>query len=113
MKARVRLGVFIGIGLLVAFSLAFFVSPRASSKPDGLDKVAIDKGFSDQEKTHSLDGVPTAGYGVEGVDNDHLSTGLAGLIGVAVSFAIAGGLFLVVRRANRLGGRGAPSTSAT
>jgi hypothetical protein len=113
MKARVGLGVFIGIGLLVAFSLAFFVSPQASSKPDGLNKVAIDKGFSDEEKAHSLDGVPTAGYGVEGVDNDRLSTGLAGLIGVTVTFALAGGLFLVVRRAGRVGRHGAPNTSAT
>ena len=113
MKARVGLGVFIGIGLLVALSLAFVVSPQASSQPDGLEKVAIDKGFSDQEKTHSLDGVPTAGYGVEGVGDDRLSTGLAGLIGVTVTFAIAGGLLLVVRRASRRGRSGAPSTSAT
>ena len=40
--------------------------------------------------------MPTAGYAVEGVDDDRLSTGLAGVIGVTVTFAIAGGLFLVV-----------------
>ena len=48
-----------------------------------------------------LDDTPTAGYEVRGVDDDRLSTGLAGLIGVGVTFALAGGLFLVVRRTGR------------
>jgi hypothetical protein len=109
-KTRVGLGAFIGVGLLVAFALAFFVSPQASSKPDGLDKVAVDKGFDDQEQAHSLEGAPTAGYAVKGVDDDRLSTGLAGLIGVGVTFAITGGLFLVLKRTGRLG-RGRPTTS--
>ena len=82
MRTRVGLGLFIGVGLLVALALAFFVSPQASSKPDGLNKVAIDKGFADQEQAHRLEGAPTAGYEVEGVDDDRLSTGLAGVIGV-------------------------------
>jgi hypothetical protein len=110
MKGRIGLGVFIGIGLLVAFSLAFFVSPQASSKPDGLNKVAIDKGFSDQEEAHGLEDVPTAGYAVEGVDNDRLSTGLAGLIGVTVTFAIAAGLFVVVKRTGRAGSDRQPTS---
>jgi 2-hydroxychromene-2-carboxylate isomerase len=109
-KARVGLGAFIGIGLLVALALAFFVSPQASSKPDGLNKVAADQGFDDQEQAHALDRTPTAGYAVKGVDDDRLSTGLAGLIGVGVTFAITGGLFLVLKRTGRLG-RGAPTTS--
>jgi hypothetical protein len=90
-----------GVGLLVALALAFFVSPEASSKPDGLNKVAIDKGFAEQEEAHGLEDVPTAGYAVDGVDDDRLSTGLAGLIGVSVTFAIAAGLFLVVKRTGR------------
>jgi hypothetical protein len=101
MKPRVTLGIFIAIGLIVAFSLAFFVSPQASSQPDGLDKVAIDTGFADYEKPHALDDLPTAGYAVKGVDNERLATGLAGLIGVTVTFAIAGGLFLVLRQTRR------------
>jgi hypothetical protein len=97
--SRMKLTVFIGLGLAVAFALAFFVSPEASSKPDGLNKVAIDQGFSDQEKAHATEDSPLAGYGVEGVDDDRLSTGLAGIVGVAVTFAIGGGMFLVLRRA--------------
>ncbi|MEO8693724.1 MAG: PDGLE domain-containing protein [Acidimicrobiales bacterium] len=111
MKPRITLGIFIAAALAVAMVLAFFVSPQASSQPDGLNKVAIDQGFSDNEKTHALDSGPTAGYAVTGVGNDRLATGLAGLIGVTVTFAVAGGLFLVVRQTRRpheAVGHGAP-----
>ena len=111
MRARIGLGAFIAAGLVVAYVLAFAVSPEASSEPDGLNKVAIDKGFNRAERPHALEEEsPTAGYAVEGVDNERLSTGLAGLIGVTVTFAFAGGLFLLVRRANR--DRSGPARSA-
>ncbi len=42
---RKALWLFVVGGLLVALALAFFVSPYASSSPDGLNKVAEDKGF--------------------------------------------------------------------
>jgi cobalt/nickel transport protein len=94
---RLGLGAFIVAGLGVALALAFFVSPQASGEPDGLNKVAIDKGFAETEEAHALDDTPTAGYEVRGVDDDRLSTGLAGIIGVAITFTVAGGLLLVVR----------------
>jgi cobalt/nickel transport protein len=100
-RARVGFGAFIVAGLIVALVLAFFVSPSASGDPDGLNKVAIDEGFADTENEHSLDGAPTAGYEVRGVDDDRLSTGLAGVIGVAVTFAVAAGVMLMVRRTRR------------
>jgi cobalt/nickel transport protein len=96
-KHRLRFTVFVVAGLALAAALAFFVSPQASSEPDGLNRVAIDEGFAEHESTHALDDTPTAGYEVRGVDDDRLSTGLAGVIGVAATFALAGGLFLVVR----------------
>ena len=85
----------------MALVLAFFVSPSASGEPDGLNKVAIDEGFADAENDHALDDAPTAGYEVRGVDDDRLSTGLAGVIGVAVTFAVAAGVMLMVRRTRR------------
>ncbi len=63
------IGLFVGLGLAVALVLAFFVSPFASSKPDGLEKVAIDQGFDDTAKDHALADAPLADYGVEGVDD--------------------------------------------
>jgi cobalt/nickel transport system permease protein len=98
---RIRLGAFIAAGLAVAGALAFFVGPEASSKPDGLNRVAIDEGFDRKARAHSLDDLPTAGYAVNGVDDTRLGTGLAGLIGVTVTFALGAGLFLVVRRSRR------------
>lgn len=86
------------IFLLAAAVVAGFVSYYASSKPDGLSKVAEDKGFASQEKEHKLGDGPLADYGVKDVDNERLSGGLAGLIGVGATLAVGGGLFWAVRR---------------
>lgn len=96
---RVTVAVLVGAGLLVALTLAFFVAPEASSKPDGLNKVAAEEGFADDETAHDLEDSPLAGYGVDGVDDDRLGTGLAGVLGVAVTFALGSGVFLLARRA--------------
>lgn len=100
MRGRVGLTAFVAAGLAVAFALAFFVGPEASGSPDGLNRVAIDEGFDVHEQDHALAGVPTAGYAVDGIDDERLSTGMAGLLGVAATFLLAGGLFVVVRRAS-------------
>lgn len=100
-RARFGFGAFVVSGLIVALALAFFVSPSASSEPDGLNKVAIDQGFADTETDHALDDTPTAGYEVRGVGDDRLSTGLAGVVGVAVTFVVAGGVLLMLRRTRR------------
>ena len=95
---RRTVGALVAIGLGVALALAFFVSPRSSSAPDGLDKVAIDEGFAAQQTPNALADAPTAGYAVQGIDDERLSTGVAGVVGVLVTFAVAGGLFVIVRR---------------
>jgi cobalt/nickel transport system permease protein len=84
--------------LLLALALAGVVSFYASSSPDGLEKVAEDKGFIGTARHHDLAGSPLAGYGVEGVDNARLSGGLSGIIGVGATLALGSGLFLVLRR---------------
>jgi hypothetical protein len=97
---------FVTGGLLVAAALAFFVSPYASGSPDGLNKVAEDKGFDGTAEEHALDDSPLAGYAVEGVENESLSKGLSGIIGVALTFGVGLLIFgLVVR--------GKDETSAT
>jgi hypothetical protein len=98
---RIRFAPFLAVGLLVAVALAFFVGPRASSHPDGLEKVATDQGFIGTEEPHALDGLPTAGYEVSAVDDAGLSTGLAGIIGVAVTFAVCAGSLAAVRAVRR------------
>jgi hypothetical protein len=84
-------------GLIVALGLAFFVSPYASKAPDGLNRVAIDEGFSGTQRDHPLSDAPLAGYGVKGVEDQKVSRGLAGVIGVVVTFGIAMILFGFLR----------------
>ncbi len=59
-------------GLVVAVALATFVSPFASSSPDGLEKVAADKALDTEVDEHAFAGGPLADYGVEGVDNERV-----------------------------------------
>jgi cobalt/nickel transport system permease protein len=87
----------IGAGLAVALVLAFFVSPYASSSPDGLEKVAADKGLDTGVNDHAAGDSPLADYAVKGVDNSRLSTGLAGVLGVVLTFGLGLGVFMVVR----------------
>lgn len=94
---RKSLLLFVAGGLIVVIGLAFFVSPVASSSPDGLEKVSIDEGFADTEEEHALADGPLAGYGVEGVDDEGLSTGLSGVIGVAITFGAGMILFGLLR----------------
>ncbi|WP_433226877.1 PDGLE domain-containing protein [Actinomadura formosensis] len=84
--------------LLVSLVLAGFVSYYASSHPDGLEKIAADKGISAKEKDHSLKDSPLGDYGVKGVGNARLSGGLSGVIGVGAVLLVGGGLFWGVRR---------------
>ncbi|MFC7645399.1 PDGLE domain-containing protein [Streptosporangium lutulentum] len=78
----------------MAALLAGLVSFYASSSPDGLERVAQDKGFIGQATDHALGEQPLADYG----DAGGVPVGVAGLIGVGVTLAAGGGLFLVVRR---------------
>jgi 2-hydroxychromene-2-carboxylate isomerase len=99
---RKALWLFVVGGLMIAFALAFFVSPYASTSPDGLNKVAADKGFDGSAQQHAFDDGPVAGYAVKGVDDAKLSKGLSGIIGVTMTFGIGLILFgLLVRRNHR------------
>ncbi len=89
---------FFAVGLIVALLLAGVVSGFASSSPDGLEKAAEDTGFAGTAQEHDLAGSPLADYGVKGIEDARLSGGLAGVIGVGVTLAVGGGLFLVLRR---------------
>jgi hypothetical protein len=92
-----NLRLFIVAGLLVAIGLALIVSGFASSSPDGLERVAEDKGFLETAKDHLFAGSPMADYAVKGVDNERLSTGLAGLIGVLITFGVGLAVFALLR----------------
>lgn len=101
--------IFIAAALLVGLGLAIFVSPFASSSPDGLEKVAETEGFDGAAQDHDMGDGPLADYGVKGVDDEKLGTGVAGLIGTLVTFGIGLGLFGLVRVARD---RSTPSASS-
>ena len=88
---------FLAVGLLIGLALAAFVSPFASSSPDGLERVSADEGFGTLAREHDLAEAPLADYGVEGVDSPRVGTGLAGIIGVAVTFIAGVGVFVGLR----------------
>lgn len=85
-------------GLLVAIAIAVFLSPIASSDPDGLERVSVDEGFDDKAEDHALDDAPLADYGVRGVREGRLGTAVSGLVGVLLTFGIGALLFGLVRR---------------
>ncbi len=92
----------VALGILVAALLiAGVVSYYASSEPDGLTKVSQDQGFADTETDHGTADSPLAGYTAKDVDNERLSGGVAGVIGVVVVLALGTGLAYAVRRRGR------------
>lgn len=93
--------VVIGAGLLVALLLAGVVSVYASGSPDGLERVAEDKGFAGQAEEHAVADGPLADYEVGGDG----ATGIAGVIGVVVVLVVATGGAYAVRRPGRGRGR--------
>ncbi|WP_329107945.1 PDGLE domain-containing protein [Micromonospora sp. NBC_01699] len=109
-------------GLLVALLLAGVVSNFASSHPDGLDS-SLRKGCTfdaednitggscpaQETRDHELADSPLADYGVKGVENAYLSTGLSGVAGVLITFALGGGLFWLARRRGTGAGGSAPA----
>ncbi|GAA1260207.1 hypothetical protein GCM10009609_23990 [Pseudonocardia aurantiaca] len=105
---------FLAVALLVAGGLSYF----ASSAPDGLDTVTLhgcDVVRTDAREhldgtciaqnagDHALAGSPFADYTVGGGPN---SVGAAGVIGVIVTLAVAGGLFWLLRRRGGTGDGG-------
>jgi cobalt/nickel transport system permease protein len=78
---------FVIYGLLIAFALALFVSPFASTWPDGLDRVSEKLGFA--ERAVAPIKSPLADYKVPGFHSLAVATALAGLIGTVVVFLLS------------------------
>jgi hypothetical protein len=77
------------VGLLIALGLAI-LSPLASSWPDGLEKVAEDKGFIKAALEPFFKIIPD--YVFPGVRSEALATILAGLVGTLILFGASYGL---------------------
>jgi len=86
------------LGLLISMVIAGGVSYYASSHPDGLEKAAEEVGFLDNAEDSAVADSPLADYGVAGVEDERLSVGLAGVLGVLVMVVVAGGGFMLLAR---------------
>jgi cobalt/nickel transport protein len=98
---RIRTKVLVVVGVLVVLVLAGGASYYASGSPDGLNRVAADHGFDHTAKDSPTGGSPLADYGVRGIDDERLSGGLAGVVGVVIVLALGSGVAVVVRRRTR------------
>ena len=101
-------GFWIGFAVMT-FVIAGALSYLASSSPDALDSTTL-KGcdvietaggeqltgscIAQTATDHTMAGSPLADYSVAGMD----ATGLAGVIGVLATLAVAGGLFWLIAR---------------
>jgi hypothetical protein len=104
-----RLIWFLAAGVAVALVVAGVLSGFASGEPDGLERVAIDQGFEEAAADHALADSPLADYAVAGVEDERMSTGLAGIIGVAITLVVAGGLFYGLRLYGKVRSKGNPA----
>ncbi|MFT4127799.1 MAG: PDGLE domain-containing protein [Gordonia sp. (in: high G+C Gram-positive bacteria)] len=107
---RVRRRTFLIAFAVIALVIAGIVSYFASSSPDGLDS-ATQRGcetsavngteqltgncIAQHATDHAMASSPLADYSLRGIE---YTNGIAGVIGVIVTLAIAGGLFWAIRR---------------
>lgn len=88
-------------GMVLALGIALFLSPWASSLPDGLERVAEDLGFI---KKAGGPGAtiwgksPIPDYKIPGIPNEPVATGLAGLAGTVAIAAAGWGLARLLRK---------------
>lgn len=82
------------IGLLFCLLLVA-LSPLASSAPDGLERVAEDKGFMEKVTAASFALIPD--YLLPGIENEVAATILAGVLGTLIVFALVWSLARLVQ----------------
>jgi len=83
---------------LVVLVMAVVVSQFAADDPDGLERVAEDRGFVDEGRDHALAGGPFADYATRGIDDESLSLAVAGATGAVLTLLVGYGVVSAVRR---------------
>ena len=80
---------------LVICLLVATIAPLASSSPDGLEKVAEDKGFIGLAASSPFEVV--ADYVFPGIQNEAMATILAGWLGTLLLFGVAYGVAWLIK----------------
>jgi len=86
----------------VAVLAAIFLSPFASTKPDGLERVAEDKGFLEKGEGPQVVNSPIPDYTLPGIKNEKLSTSIAGLVGVIIVALLGFGLGAILKKKEKI-----------
>lgn len=84
-------------GLMVAIFLAAILSLFACPWPDGLEKVAKDKGFLDKGEIEPAFPSPVPDYAWPGLKSEKLATSFAGIFGTLLVFGVGYGLAAFIR----------------
>jgi cobalt/nickel transport protein len=85
-------------GLMLAVLLSLLLSPFASPWPDGLERVAKDKGFLEKSEGRPKLTSPFHDYVCPGIKNGRLATSVAGVAGTLVMFAVGYGIAVILRK---------------
>ena len=88
----------IAIGLIIAVMVALFLSPLASSRPDGLERVAKDYGFIEKGEQVPVLKSPIPDYIFPGFKNEKLATSISGLLGTVIIFGIGCSLAFLLKK---------------
>lgn len=83
--------------LILAIALALFLSPFASSFPDGLERVAEDHGFIDHGEGQEVVQSPIPDYAMPWIANEKVATALAGIIGTLLTLAVVYGIACLLK----------------
>lgn len=86
------------VGLFIALFLALIFSPFASPWPDGLEKVAEDKGFIEKGNVNPIINSPIPDYVFPGIESERLAISIAGITGTLIMFALGYGIALLLKR---------------
>ena len=78
--------------------LAIFISPFAAQNPDGLEKVAQDKGFIERGEINPKFPAPYPDYSWLGLKNKKLSVSFSGAIGTVAAFCITYGAAVLIQK---------------
>jgi cobalt/nickel transport protein len=105
-RSRSQNLIFALTGLSIALLIAIFLSPFASSNPDGLDRVSQDLKFGHKAAEDTpANKLPFAqvfdGYALKSVP-EAIATPTAGLVGTLVTFGLAWGIGKLAIRNSRL-----------
>jgi len=96
---RIPLWFFIMLSLALAVALGTALTPWASGSPDGLERVAGEKGFLDDGRLNSIqDGSPIPDYAFPGIESERAATAVAGFVGTIGIFLLGVAIVWLVRR---------------